>query len=98
MGAYVCFGDMLTTPGEQVAEKCCASSQESPPRAIFQQTDVADYSSVLGLFDTALKMYGRIDHAVAAAGIGEIGNCFDPTLTMESVREVSSFLNESVRR
>lgn len=91
MGAYVCFGDMATAAGEQVAEKCRASSQGSPPRAVFQQTDVADYSSVLGLFDTALKTYGRIDHAVAGAGIGEIGSCFDPALTMESVREVSLF-------
>lgn len=92
MGAYVCFGDVSTTSGEEIAQKCCASSPDaSPPRAVFQYTNVAEYSDVLGLFDTAMQTYGRIDHAVAGAGIGETGNPFDPALTMESVREVGSF-------
>lgn len=60
--------------------------------AVFQYTNVAEYSDVLGLFDTTMKTYGRIDHAVAGAGIGETGNPFDPALTMESVREVGPFV------
>ncbi|KAL4922633.1 putative 3-hydroxyacyl-CoA dehydrogenase [Aspergillus aurantiobrunneus] len=52
-------------------------------------TDVASYDSVLNLFDKAMEIYGRIDHAVAGAGIGEIGNVFDPALTMETIRQNS---------
>lgn len=36
--------------------------------------------------------YGHIDHVIAAAGIQEIGNWFDPALTLEDVREVCHFL------
>lgn len=96
-GAYVCFGDLNTAKGEEVAQACCApktsSNQTSPPQALFHQTDVTDYQSILDLFDTTLRTYGRIDHAVAAAGIVEIGNWFDPELTLETVRKVSYFLH-----
>jgi hypothetical protein len=36
-----------------------------------------------------MDTYGRIDHAIAGAGITEIGNVFDPALDMESIRKVS---------
>ena len=42
----------------------------------------------MSLFDKALEVYGHIDHVVAGAGIVEIGNWFDPNLTLEEVREV----------
>jgi len=86
-GAYVCFGDIAADAGDQVAQKLSASSS-SKPRAVFRQTDVMDYKSILSLFDAALETYGHIDHVVAAAGIQEIGNWFDPALTLEDVREV----------
>jgi hypothetical protein len=35
-----------------------------------------------------MDTYGRIDHAVAGAGITEIGNVFDSALDMESIRQV----------
>lgn len=90
-GAYVCFGDLSTEAGMSIATKVngdSSSPQPQPPRAIFVQTDVASYDSVLNLFDKAMNTYGRIDHAVAGAGIGEIGNAFDPSLNMETIREV----------
>ncbi|EAW12431.1 putative 3-hydroxyacyl-CoA dehydrogenase [Aspergillus clavatus NRRL 1] len=86
-GAYVCFGDLAVDAGSQIAQNLCSSGSSSPPRAIFQHTDVTDYESVLGLFDLALEKYGHVDHAIACAGIMEIGNCFDPALTLETVRE-----------
>ncbi|GIJ86564.1 hypothetical protein Asppvi_005453 [Aspergillus pseudoviridinutans] len=86
-GAYVCFGDVAEDAGNQIAQSLCSSGSSSSPRAIFQHTDVSSYQSVLGLFDLALKTYGRVDHAVACAGIMEIGNLFDPGLTLETVRE-----------
>lgn len=87
-GAYVCFGDVAENAGYQIAQSLCSSGSSSSPRAVFQHTDVTSYQSVLGLFDLALKTYGRIDHVVACAGIMEIGNLFDPALTLETVREV----------
>ncbi|KAL2783108.1 hypothetical protein BJX66DRAFT_319127 [Aspergillus keveii] len=85
-GAYVCFGDLAAEAGEAIAKKLNGSNP-SPPRAVFVQTDVTSYDSVLKLFDTAMDTYGRIDHAIAGAGITEIGNVFDPALDMESIRK-----------
>ncbi|KAJ5440483.1 Short-chain dehydrogenase/reductase SDR [Penicillium cf. griseofulvum] len=42
---------------------------------------------LLALFDLAFKTYKRIDHVVSAAGIVEIGNWFDTSLTLETVRQ-----------
>ncbi|KAI9376158.1 hypothetical protein BJX61DRAFT_491614 [Aspergillus egyptiacus] len=85
-GAYVCFGDLAVEAGERTAQEYASDSAAAPPRAIFVQTDVTSYESVLNLFDKAMEVYGRIDHAAAGAGISEIGNQFDPGLDMESVR------------
>ncbi|KAL6236255.1 hypothetical protein BDW75DRAFT_117335 [Aspergillus navahoensis] len=86
-GAYVCFGDVSTQAGDEIAKTVNANTPSSPPRAIFVQTDVTSYDSVLGLFDKAMEAYGRIDHVVAGAGIVEIGNVFDPALDLRSIRE-----------
>lgn len=55
----------------------------------FVYTDVTDYDSVLRLFDTAWKKYGRVDIAISNAGIQEVGNLFDPGLDLDSVKIVS---------
>ncbi|KAL4994046.1 hypothetical protein BDV10DRAFT_199066 [Aspergillus recurvatus] len=89
-GAYVCFGDVSAQAGEAIAKTVNANSPSSPPRAVFVQTDVTNYGSVLSLFDRAIQVYGHVDHAVAGAGIVEIGNVFDPALDMQSIREVST--------
>ncbi|OJJ97856.1 hypothetical protein ASPACDRAFT_45156 [Aspergillus aculeatus ATCC 16872] len=90
-GAYVCVGDVAVAAGANLVERvCAASSSSTPSRAIFQETDVTDYQSILDLFDTAYKTYGRIDHVVAGAGVLEIGNWFDPDLTLETLRETPS--------
>ncbi|KAL2010765.1 hypothetical protein VTN00DRAFT_6572 [Thermoascus crustaceus] len=86
-GAYVCFGDVDTASGEQLARKLSAKTPESKPRAYFLTVDASNYQSNVELFRTALKTYSKIDHAVAAAGIVEIGNWFDPALTVETVEE-----------
>ncbi|KAL2841136.1 hypothetical protein BJY01DRAFT_257141 [Aspergillus pseudoustus] len=85
-GAYVYFGDLAVEAGEAIAKRVNRTNS-SPPRAVFVQTDVTSYDSVLKLFDSAMDTYGRIDHAVAGAGITEIGNIFDPALDMESIRQ-----------
>jgi NAD(P)-dependent dehydrogenase (short-subunit alcohol dehydrogenase family) len=54
------------------------------------KTDVTDYESVLKLFDTAWKKYGKVDIAISNAGIQEVGSLFDPGLGLESVKTVGS--------
>lgn len=55
---------------------------------MFVHCDVTSYQDNLALFDAALEACGRVDHAIANAGLGEQGNFFDPALTLESVKEV----------
>ena len=49
--------------------------------------DVSSYADNLKLFDLAYQTCGRVDHAVAAAGIGDRGSITDPALTMDTIRE-----------
>jgi NAD(P)-dependent dehydrogenase (short-subunit alcohol dehydrogenase family) len=86
--ALVCFADVAVEAGEALAKSLIASSFSEKPRAVFCQTDVAKYESVLDLFDTAFKTYGYIDHVVAVAGIADKGNPLDYNLTLETVRDV----------
>lgn len=92
-GANVCIGDLDNISGERLLKECCdqfhPEEEDMPPRAIFQITDVTNYPSVLALFDLAFKTYKRIDHVVSAASIVELGNWFDTSLTLETVRQVS---------
>ena len=83
-GAHVFFGDVLDEPGTALAKELSSNSQTSVK---YIHCDVTSYDENLKLFDAALKEHGRIDHAVANAGLGEQGSMFDPKLTMESVRE-----------
>lgn len=48
---------------------------------------MASYADNLALFDAAYQAFGRVDHAISNAGLGEQGNIFSPELTLESVRE-----------
>ena len=54
----------------------------------FLKTDVSKYEDNLALFRTAFEKYGKVDHALAIAGIVEQGNWFDAGLTLESVEKV----------
>ena len=83
-GAHVFFGDVLDEPGEYL-EKELSSNSETTVKYV--RCDVTSYEDNLKLFDTALQCCGRVDHALANAGIGEQGNMFDPQLTLKSVRE-----------
>lgn len=85
-GAHVFFGDVLDEQGEAL-EKELKSSSKSGTTVKYIHCDVTSYDHNLKLLETAYDECGRIDHAVAVAGIGERGNMFDPDLTLESVRE-----------
>lgn len=83
-GAHVVFGDIAT----ESAESLVASLNLSHPRSTtFLQCDVRTYSDIYNLFRAAHSKYGRVDHAIASAGVFEQGNWFDPQLTIDSVGE-----------
>lgn len=81
-GAHVFFGDVLVTPGQELA-----ASLASGPTVHFQKCGVTSYQDTLALFEAAYKAFGRVDHAVANAGIGERGNIVSEDLDLEGVKE-----------
>ena len=94
--AYVCIGD-IDRRGQSLAKKCrdrwpaiaAPNMPPKPPRCIFQSVDVTDYQAVLGLFDTAFRIYKQIDHVVVTAGsMSTTENWFDPNLSLKAVRQV----------
>lgn len=82
-GARVVFGDFDKHSGEKLAESF--SNPSTLP--IFVELDVSKYEDNLKLFRTALDKFGRVDHAIACAGIVERGKWFDPDLTIETVEK-----------
>ena len=52
--------------------------------------DVATYDDNIKLFDTAYTKHGRVDHAIACAGILEQGKWFDRELTIATVKTPES--------
>jgi NAD(P)-dependent dehydrogenase (short-subunit alcohol dehydrogenase family) len=83
-GAHVYFGDVLDEPGAALERELSSNAHASVK---YLHCDVTSYDENLKLFDAALNAHGRIDHAVANAGLGEQGTMFDPNMTLESVRE-----------
>ncbi|KAK4949990.1 hypothetical protein LTR10_011832 [Elasticomyces elasticus] len=81
LGARVVFGDLNRAASESLVEKL------KSPNVSFQQCDVRQYQEVVALFRYALSEHGRIDHAVANAGVIEQGNWFDKSLTIDSVEQ-----------
>lgn len=84
-GANIVFGDLDRVAGNKLVRQL---TSDSSPRVHFVKTDVTDYQSVLELFAFAFEKYGRIDHALPFAGIVEIGNWFDPSLDLASIKKV----------
>ncbi|KAK4963321.1 hypothetical protein LTR10_000949 [Elasticomyces elasticus] len=82
-GAHVFFGDVLDQPGQALEREL----SRDDAKVKFVHCDVTLYADNLALFDAAYTACGRIDHAIANAGLGEQGNMFDPNLTLETVRE-----------
>ena len=61
------------------------SQAGSSGKISFVKCDVTKYDDLYALFKTAHDKYGRVDHAVACAGIFEQGSWFDPALNVETV-------------
>ena len=84
-GAHVFFGDILDNAGKELEQELGSSGTRAGIK--FVHCDVTSYQDNLALFDAAYAAFGRVDHAIANAGLGEQGTVFDPSITLESVRE-----------
>lgn len=82
-GAHVFFGDVLDDPAQALETEL----QSSTTTVKFVHCDVTSYADNLALFDAAYQAFGRVDHAISNAGLGEQGNLMSSELTLESVRE-----------
>ena len=83
-GAHVFFGDVLDSAGQELEKEL---DKPSGPRVKFVRCDVTKYTDNVSLFQTAYETCGRVDHAIANAGLGEQGNMFDPSLDLETVKQ-----------
>ena len=72
-GCSVVFGDLKLRPeAEQtLAEYQYPASNPDSPSAIFHPTDVANWTHLTSLWDTAIKSFGRVDVVISVAGIYE---------------------------
>ncbi|KAF2156670.1 NAD(P)-binding protein [Myriangium duriaei CBS 260.36] len=93
-GAHVFFGDVVQKKGEEVEAELQSSSRRN--HAQFIKTDVTSYSDNVNLFQVAYETFGRVDHAVSAAGIGDKGKLCDPNLTLETVRNMDDSIMTSL--
>lgn len=64
-----------------------AAARESSTSALFVECDVTNYDDIYRLFRRAHDQHGRIDHAISCAGIFEQGNWFDPSYTIDNIRD-----------
>lgn len=70
-GAKVVFGDVQDDAGQAVAAS-------AGPSVTYRHCDAGSYSDQLALFDTAKKLHGRVDIAVANAGVVVHKDLFTP--------------------
>lgn len=69
-GCSVVFADLSLRPAaEQTLEKHAISTDERPLSAIFHKTNVADWSQLNDLWETALKKFGQVDIIANIAGV-----------------------------
>lgn len=81
--AHVFFGDVLNEPARALE----LDLHSATATVKFVYCDVTSYADNLALFDAAFQAFGRVDHVISNAGLGEQGNFVSPELTLESVRE-----------
>ena len=75
-GAKVVLGDVMTDIGPQSAK----SIDQTGQRAVFVKCDVANPADVQTLVDTAVAKFGKLDIAIANAGINRVKDFLDVTL------------------
>ena len=84
-GANVVFGDVNDSAAESLV-----SSLSKPHKIHFVKCDASKYADNVSLFKTAYATFGRIDHAIANAGLGERPGWFDVGMTLSDVEKEPS--------
>jgi NAD(P)-dependent dehydrogenase (short-subunit alcohol dehydrogenase family) len=88
LGAKVIFGDINVPQAESLVQTLAHRSPSSDdPGVHFLKCDVRSHADNLALFKLAMNKYGRIEHAIANAGVMEEENWFDPSLGIEGVEK-----------
>lgn len=64
-GAKVVLSDVADDAGQQATQRLCGQGGD----AVYQHCDVSQKPEVEALFDFAIEQYGRVDTAIANAGI-----------------------------
>lgn len=71
-GCSVVFSDLSLQPAaESTIKEYSTSTDNKPPRAVFHKTDVADWSQLNTLWETALNTFEQIDIVANVAGVYE---------------------------
>lgn len=77
-GARVFLGDISAAHGTALASECAGAE--------FHRVDVAEYSDLVSLFESAYAATGRVDGAICCAAVGEPAGLFEPaTLNREGL-------------
>ncbi|KAI0150163.1 putative 3-hydroxyacyl-CoA dehydrogenase [Xylariaceae sp. FL1272] len=90
-GAHVVFGDIDEAACRALVDRL-QSQFTSSSQISFRRIDVRRYDDNVALFQHALEQHGRVDHALAVAGVTERPNenWFDPSLDLDSVKTAPS--------
>lgn len=89
-GAHLALADINADGLQTAAEQVRAHAPDSAAQVITIATDVSDDAQVRALMDAALQLTGRIDLAVASAGIGRGGRIEElPSAGMRQMLEVN---------
>lgn len=67
----VLIADLVLRPEAQALVDKYSAKTGSAPRAVFQKTDVADWTQLEKMFEVAVKEFGEIDVVCPGAGIYE---------------------------
>jgi NAD(P)-dependent dehydrogenase (short-subunit alcohol dehydrogenase family) len=84
-GAHVAFGDVNTAGAESLV-----ASLPGPNQPLFVQCNASLYQDNVTLFKRAYQKFGRVDHAIANAGLVERPGWFDVGMSIEDVEKQPS--------
>lgn len=84
-GAHVVFGDINTSAAESLI-----SSLGEESKVTFVCCNAAKYQDNVALFKAAFQKFGRVDHAIANAGLQERPGWFDVEMSIEDVEKEPS--------
>jgi NAD(P)-dependent dehydrogenase (short-subunit alcohol dehydrogenase family) len=77
----VLFADLALRPEAQKMVDQYSEKQDGKPRAVFQKTDVREWTELEKMFQVAEQQFGGVDIVCPGAGIYDPHCMFSPTVT-----------------